>query len=717
MSIFESPAQDQLLYTYCIPAPYVKLTLLCASSLYSYVGFTSDEALEVRASVARIAPSLLDLSRVEKGRKRGINPTLKRTEVKQPPISPIPVGHASKMLGRRSPIKAWYPTRQSGVQPIGDLSQRGVANQAHFPFPEPRTASQRAVVFLRMRILPIIFQHSVTRWQEGIRVHDRLSQSTADFLLRKRRGYEAIACKITKYLIIQELNNRLFRELQLHKGPRWRSGQTTRLPPIRTGFDSQRGRSQILAWDLSLALAIRRCYYSPRFTLIGSQELNFKSCPDVFTHSLQSHTPAKWRRKPATTRGNAVRQSAPAFTEKKNCSSHKVFLVQAVHGKVSSFETNISKRSLLLPAYVASKVGNDGGKVVPCLNVVKSVSFEFTTKRFGAVNINKTRCQRSPRKPWKTETTVSVPGTELCHSGIQVKSSRSQCRSGLKWQPQKKSYVVTSLLNKRIADESEGRFTGAAAQTSNVLAFTPRDTEEGSTFNMGYRVYNVPTFALVAYTKSASGVKMEITFSAIKLRAVKITCTTWQRCTVHGKYANTLDWYRRRMPPDFNLVLRSLPKYEYGTTFPSSVTNLTGRISLRAPVKVYAGKGCSRYGENFFEMNLRKKSLPLYPYILMGALSGIRPVDFESAHFIMNSLYNSVNVTNDLARTREALFFSGGLTLNDPATSRPSRTSVTVSKIYSALETKRKTAALSYACWSLSRSPIICLPGVVSASN
>ncbi|KAJ8874231.1 hypothetical protein PR048_025073 [Dryococelus australis] len=69
-----------------------------------------------------------------------------------------------------------------------------------------------------------------------------------------------------------------------YRGPRWGSGQTTRLPPRRTGFDSLRGRSIILAcgivpddtagrqvfWEISRFLCTcipALLHYSTRFTL------------------------------------------------------------------------------------------------------------------------------------------------------------------------------------------------------------------------------------------------------------------------------------------------------------------------------------------------------------------------------------------------------------------------------------------------------------------
>ncbi|KAJ8896283.1 hypothetical protein PR048_001627 [Dryococelus australis] len=80
-------------------------------------------------------------------------------------------------------------------------------------------------------------------------------------------------------------------------GPRWCSGQTTHLPPILTELDSRWGRSQAFTCG---NLARRCCWsagflgdlpfptpthlgaspYSPRFTLIESQDLDVKNCPN-----------------------------------------------------------------------------------------------------------------------------------------------------------------------------------------------------------------------------------------------------------------------------------------------------------------------------------------------------------------------------------------------------------------------------------------------------
>ncbi|KAJ8873816.1 hypothetical protein PR048_024652 [Dryococelus australis] len=86
-------------------------------------------------------------------------------------------------------------------------------------------------------------------------------------------------------------------------GPRGHSGQTTSLPSGRTGFDSQRSRSRILArenragrcrWSAGFLgdlpfpppFYFGAAPYTPHFTLIGSQDLAVKSRPNLFTHSL-----------------------------------------------------------------------------------------------------------------------------------------------------------------------------------------------------------------------------------------------------------------------------------------------------------------------------------------------------------------------------------------------------------------------------------------------
>ncbi|KAJ8883599.1 hypothetical protein PR048_015443 [Dryococelus australis] len=79
-------------------------------------------------------------------------------------------------------------------------------------------------------------------------------------------------------------------------GPRCLSGQTTRLPPRRTGFDSRVGslpdfRTWESCWTMPLvggfsrgspSLVFRRCSI-PHFTLIGSQDLDCggSGCPEV----------------------------------------------------------------------------------------------------------------------------------------------------------------------------------------------------------------------------------------------------------------------------------------------------------------------------------------------------------------------------------------------------------------------------------------------------
>ncbi|KAJ8890274.1 hypothetical protein PR048_009782 [Dryococelus australis] len=82
--------------------------------------------------------------------------------------------------------------------------------------------------------------------------------------------------------------------------PRLCGGQTTRLPPRRTGFDSRRGRSWIYACgyragrfrlstgflgDLSFTPPLYSgvAPYSPHFTLTGSQDLDVKSRPNLCT--------------------------------------------------------------------------------------------------------------------------------------------------------------------------------------------------------------------------------------------------------------------------------------------------------------------------------------------------------------------------------------------------------------------------------------------------
>ncbi|KAJ8897530.1 hypothetical protein PR048_002877 [Dryococelus australis] len=79
--------------------------------------------------------------------------------------------------------------------------------------------------------------------------------------------------------------------------PRWCGGQTTRLPPRRTGFYSWRGHSRIFAsgnrWVSGISWGSPAppphsgpAPYSTRFTLIGSQDLDVKSSPNLFTYSL-----------------------------------------------------------------------------------------------------------------------------------------------------------------------------------------------------------------------------------------------------------------------------------------------------------------------------------------------------------------------------------------------------------------------------------------------
>ncbi|KAJ8888757.1 hypothetical protein PR048_008249 [Dryococelus australis] len=86
-------------------------------------------------------------------------------------------------------------------------------------------------------------------------------------------------------------------------------GQTTHLLPMRTVFDFQRGRSRIVTcgnragqcrWsagflgDLPFPPPFHSVAapYPPRLTLICSQNLNVKNCPNLFTHSL-THTRLK----------------------------------------------------------------------------------------------------------------------------------------------------------------------------------------------------------------------------------------------------------------------------------------------------------------------------------------------------------------------------------------------------------------------------------------
>ncbi|KAJ8871066.1 hypothetical protein PR048_027370 [Dryococelus australis] len=86
-------------------------------------------------------------------------------------------------------------------------------------------------------------------------------------------------------------------------GSRWSSGQTSRFPPRRPGLESRAGMTMIFArgkfggrcrWSVGFlgdlpfhpnpSLHYGAAPYSPRFTLIGSQDLAVKSRPNISTH-------------------------------------------------------------------------------------------------------------------------------------------------------------------------------------------------------------------------------------------------------------------------------------------------------------------------------------------------------------------------------------------------------------------------------------------------
>ncbi|KAJ8894996.1 hypothetical protein PR048_000305 [Dryococelus australis] len=82
--------------------------------------------------------------------------------------------------------------------------------------------------------------------------------------------------------------SQFIRRLCLRLGPRWRSGQTIRLPPTRTRLDSRRGRFRVFTcgdragrWRVFSGifppLHSGAAPYSPHFTHIGSQDLAVKA--------------------------------------------------------------------------------------------------------------------------------------------------------------------------------------------------------------------------------------------------------------------------------------------------------------------------------------------------------------------------------------------------------------------------------------------------------
>ncbi|KAJ8869044.1 hypothetical protein PR048_030595 [Dryococelus australis] len=88
--------------------------------------------------------------------------------------------------------------------------------------------------------------------------------------------------------------------------------ETTRLPPRRNRFDSRRGdSSDILKWESCRTISLFGGFsqisppptllhsgaapYSPHFTRIGSQELDVKSRPNLFTRSLKYFSYCVWK--------------------------------------------------------------------------------------------------------------------------------------------------------------------------------------------------------------------------------------------------------------------------------------------------------------------------------------------------------------------------------------------------------------------------------------
>ncbi|KAJ8887441.1 hypothetical protein PR048_013656 [Dryococelus australis] len=211
---------------------------------------------------------------------------------------------------------------------------------------------------------------------------------------------------------------------QVSAGPRWCNGQTTRLLPLLTGFDSRRDRSRIYACVYRADDAVGRRVFSrisrspplhygavlylPRFTLIGSQDLDVKSHPKLSLLHPQSSTIVErltLRRivrtsdipidfgaiMAAFTYGYERVQSrrfmktahdVTPYTNHVRCCQKGAGLLtpSAVYDKVSTFEINLRKISLLLFAYILTGALSDmrpvqlvttDGKVAPYLNGLK----------------------------------------------------------------------------------------------------------------------------------------------------------------------------------------------------------------------------------------------------------------------------------------------------------------------------------------------------------
>ncbi|KAJ8887594.1 hypothetical protein PR048_013811 [Dryococelus australis] len=90
--------------------------------------------------------------------------------------------------------------------------------------------------------------------------------------------------------ILQQERSSLMEQSYLQKWPRRCSGQTARLPPRRTGFDSRRGRTWVDAagstgflGDLPFPPSLHSgaAPYSPHVSLLGSQDIDANSSPDL----------------------------------------------------------------------------------------------------------------------------------------------------------------------------------------------------------------------------------------------------------------------------------------------------------------------------------------------------------------------------------------------------------------------------------------------------